>query len=80
VGCEGLDGVHEEHLLMADDPERFAQACVDLLRSPSRREKLAARGWTLADRQYRWEATAERAVDVARDLLSKRKRVHVGSD
>jgi polysaccharide biosynthesis protein PslH len=79
VGCEGLDGVHEEHLLVADDPERFAQACVDLLRSPSRREELAARGWTLADRQYRWEATAERAVDVARNLLGKRKPVHVGS-
>lgn len=40
-GCEGLDVEHGRHLLIADSPRDFAQACAQLLRDPSLRARIA---------------------------------------
>lgn len=44
VGVEGLDLTHGEHVLIADDPERFASAIERLLTDPGLWRRLAHRG------------------------------------
>jgi len=70
IGCEGLDGVDGEHLLVADTPQQFAHACVELLRSPARRETLVRAGRDLVIKKYRWEISTKKALLVARGLLN----------
>ncbi len=35
LGCEGIDVKHEEHLLIADEPARFAEAVLRIMDAPS---------------------------------------------
>ncbi|AWI77032.1 hypothetical protein CEW83_18830 [Parazoarcus communis] len=44
IGAEGLDLEPGRDLLQADSPEKFATACVELLRDPIRRDELATSG------------------------------------
>jgi polysaccharide biosynthesis protein PslH len=69
IGCEGLDCVDGEHLIVADRPQQFAQACVELLRSPARRDSLVRAGRELVMKKYRWEISTRNAVLAVRDLL-----------
>jgi glycosyltransferase involved in cell wall biosynthesis len=70
IGCEGLECVDGEHLMVADSPQQFAQACVELLRSPARREALVRAGRELVMKKYRWEISTRNAVLAVRDLLN----------
>jgi glycosyltransferase involved in cell wall biosynthesis len=62
VGCEGIDGVHEEHLLVADRPQ-FADAIVRSLLDPAAAGERAGRAQQLAEECYDWSAVGRRAVD-----------------
>lgn len=55
VGSEGLQVSDGENIVNADTPETFASAVVGLLEDPSRRERIAAAGYDLVHRKYRWE-------------------------
>ncbi|MCL5735678.1 MAG: glycosyltransferase family 4 protein [Actinobacteria bacterium] len=54
VGCEGLDAVDGETALIADDPHRFAQACIDLLCSPDRGQTMARQAYEFAKERFDW--------------------------
>lgn len=58
VGCEGLDVVDGEHLLVADEPDAFAAACVRLLADPDLRARLARNARARWAERYRWDAIA----------------------
>jgi glycosyltransferase involved in cell wall biosynthesis len=62
VGCEGIDGVHEEHLLVADRPQ-FADAIVQVLLDPAAARERADRAQHLAQQCYDWSVVGRRAVD-----------------
>jgi glycosyltransferase involved in cell wall biosynthesis len=49
---EGLDAQHEEHLLIADSPVRFAEAVDRLLRDPDGARRMAERAWRLCRARY----------------------------
>jgi glycosyltransferase involved in cell wall biosynthesis len=70
IGCEGLEGIDGSHFIVADTPIDFARACVDLLRSPSHRERLARCGRELAYARYRWETSTRNAIDAVGNLLN----------
>ena len=44
LGCEGIDVKHEEHLLIADKPSRFARAVLRLWTSRPRRQRSLQKG------------------------------------
>jgi sugar transferase (PEP-CTERM/EpsH1 system associated) len=54
LGCEGLNVMSGEHLLVADDPGEFADAVIGLLRDDARRARLGAAGRALVEREYSW--------------------------
>lgn len=62
VGCEGIDGVHGEHFLVADRPQ-FADAIVRSLLDPAAAGERASRAQQLAEQCYDWSAVGQRAVD-----------------
>lgn len=45
LGCEGVPVQHGEHLLVANSPDFFAEACCHLLADPGLRQHLASAGW-----------------------------------
>jgi glycosyltransferase involved in cell wall biosynthesis len=54
-GAEGLDVRHGEHLLIADTPEAFAAAVLQVLADRSLRAQLAAGGRRLVEERYGWQ-------------------------
>ncbi|HLI05175.1 MAG TPA: glycosyltransferase [Ktedonobacteraceae bacterium] len=55
IGCEGLAVVPGRHLMIEDQPEKFAQAVVALLNDSERRRALGAAGRALVETEYSWE-------------------------
>jgi glycosyltransferase involved in cell wall biosynthesis len=53
-GAEGIDVINGKHLLIADSPEQYASAVVQLLRDPELSQKIAENGCRLIRQQYDW--------------------------
>ncbi len=58
VGAEGLPVTPGRDIAIADEPERFAQAVVRLLRSPGVRQELETAARELVVNRYDWSAVA----------------------
>ena len=58
VGAEGLPVTNGEHVLLADQPDTFARAVVQLLRDVDRRRQLEAAARTLVVETYDWAAVS----------------------
>jgi glycosyltransferase involved in cell wall biosynthesis len=68
VGCEGIDVVDGEHVLVADDAVAFADACVRLTKDGGLRNRLAEAGAKLFESTYQWSTIHERFVSLLSDL------------
>src|SRR5262249_34378085 len=56
VGCDGLDVVDGEHLLVADAPVAFAAACARVVDDDALRTHLVDRAYDLVAARYDWRA------------------------
>ena len=54
IGCEGLDAVEEENILIRDTPEGFAEAVLALLSDPELRAELGRGGRKMVEEKYSW--------------------------
>lgn len=52
IGCEGLDVRHGENIMIADRPEDFSSAVIQLLQDPALRAKLGRNGRQLVEEKY----------------------------
>ncbi len=59
LGCEGIGVHHNKELLIADDPEKFAQCVLQLIDDQTLAHKLGAAGRELALRQYSWRSVVD---------------------
>lgn len=75
IGCEGLAVVPEEHLLLADRPEEFAQAVVRLLKDAELRDRLGTTGRRLVEEVYSWERCGAQLVRVLETHVPEREQV-----
>ncbi len=64
VGAEGLVYEHGANILIADDPQAFAAACVDLLQDVSRRRAMATAARRMVAERFSWERVAERLEQI----------------
>jgi glycosyltransferase involved in cell wall biosynthesis len=64
LGAEGLGAKHGEHLLLADDPDDFADAVLRLWNDPSLRARLGEAGRSHYEDRFTWPA-AWRKLDEA---------------
>lgn len=68
-GCEGLDVVHQQHLLIADTEKDFAQAVIDLLGNDQLRITLGSNGRSFVREQYSWDHIASMYEQVYKELV-----------
>lgn len=64
IGCEGLDVVDGEHLLIADNSQRFAENAVRLLTDEGLRNSIATKARQLVVDHYDWDVIARKLVKV----------------
>ncbi len=72
IGCEGLEVGHEKHLLIADEPESFAEAVDRLARQPRLRQELTVQARRLVEERYGWPAIGERLAGIYEEELTRR--------
>jgi hypothetical protein len=65
IGAQGLGLEPGRHLLIADDAESFARACVSLLTDPVRRRQLADEGQAAFLGNHQWSVARQRVRDLA---------------
>ena len=58
LGAEGLDVAPGKEILLAGEPDDFAEACLRFLECPAERERLAAAAWDRVSSRHSWEAAA----------------------
>lgn len=75
VGCEGLAVVPAEHLLVADQPEEFARAVVQLLQNVEMRTRFGKAGRALVEEKYSWERSGAQLLRVLETHVPERKQM-----
>jgi glycosyltransferase involved in cell wall biosynthesis len=66
-GAEGLEIVPGEHLLIENEPEAFASACIRLLGTPGLRRRLTERAHRLVEAKYGWQQIGHRFRDMVEE-------------
>jgi polysaccharide biosynthesis protein PslH len=69
IGCEGLDVIDGEHLLIGDTPERFAENTVRLLRRRQLSQSICINARRLVEGCYGWDKIAERLMHVYDEMI-----------
>jgi glycosyltransferase involved in cell wall biosynthesis len=72
LGAEGLDGVPDQHLLIADDPAEFARAVLKVLSEPKLADEIGGAGRALAVERYSWRSAARSLEAFFRQTLARR--------
>jgi polysaccharide biosynthesis protein PslH len=73
IGSEGIDVVNNESALIADEPQSFANAVIELFHNASLRQKLVRNGYELMQSQYEWSVIG-RQVENYYQILVNRSR------
>jgi len=71
LGAEGLDAMHGENILLADEPAQFAAYVLRLLRDERQRFRLGRAGRRLVKERYAWSSIAT-AMEAAYDAACQR--------
>ncbi len=63
-GCEGLDVIDGEHLLIADDPEQFAKKTVLLLSDEALRQRITDKARKLVETRFDWSVIGRKLLQI----------------
>jgi glycosyltransferase involved in cell wall biosynthesis len=69
IGAEGLELTPGNQILLADEPEAFAQTTVDLLKDRARREELGRSARVVVVEKYSQKSLGKRLQDALADLV-----------
>lgn len=69
-GAEGLEVIDGEHLLIADEPEEFADMVVRLLLDSGLRHRLGANAYRLIEEKYNWAVVMPKFLDLLDQVFS----------
>jgi glycosyltransferase involved in cell wall biosynthesis len=71
VGCEGINVSNGKNILIADNPEDFANKTIELLKNPDMRINLEKNALELV-KTYDWSLIGEKQELVYKDVMSRR--------
>jgi glycosyltransferase involved in cell wall biosynthesis len=66
IGVEGIDAVADQHLLVADDADRFAAAVCTLLEDVATASAICDAARRYVEQRHSWDAVAAEVDDVWR--------------
>jgi polysaccharide biosynthesis protein PslH len=64
IGCEGLDVIDEQHLMIADNPEQFAEKTVRLLADATLRQRIGTNARQVVVSRYDWDVIVKRLMQI----------------
>ena len=67
IGCQGIEVVDGQHVLIANNETDFSSRVIELLHNPQRAQALAAAGWALVEQKYDWK----KIIDVLEPKLQE---------
>jgi glycosyltransferase involved in cell wall biosynthesis len=79
IGAEGLDVEDGRHLLIADDPDAFADACVRVLTDPRLAESLTTEARARYEDRYRWAPIRALVGEIARSVAAGERAATEGA-
>lgn len=71
IGCEGLDVQDEEHLFIANSPQKFSERVIQLLTEEMTYERMVASGRKLVEERYDWDPIAEKLLEVYTTIAAR---------
>lgn len=71
VGCEGLDAVDGENILIRDDPRELASAVAGVLRDEELRTKLGRNARRTVETSYSWDVIGKKMLNSYQALASE---------
>jgi glycosyltransferase involved in cell wall biosynthesis len=71
IGCEGLEISPDQNILIADNPEQFAEKTLRLLHGPDERKRLGQAARQLVETRYSWEHIGKTQQDVYESVVQK---------
>lgn len=71
LGAEGIDIEEDDHLMIADTPESFAERIESLLEDEEMREQMGTRARQLIEETYTWSAIEPLLLDPIDDVLDR---------
>ncbi len=74
IGCEGLDAVDGENILIRDDPREFANAIRAVLEDDSLRRRLGEAGRATVERLYSWDSVGRDLIETYRSIANAGSR------
>jgi len=69
IGAEGLEVTDREHILLEDEPDKFAESIVSLIENDSMSNKLGERANILVGKTYDWKAIVKKLVVLYEKIL-----------
>jgi len=75
IGCEGIDVHNGESVLIADDPQSFADSVIRLMNDQSLRRKLTENGYETVTAQYTWSVIGEQVEALYKAFRPDRAQV-----
>jgi sugar transferase (PEP-CTERM/EpsH1 system associated) len=69
IGCEGLNVIDGEHLLIADEPDQFADKTIRLLLDHWLYQRITINGRKLVEDQYDWDKVAGKLMQVYTEMV-----------
>ena len=69
IGAEGLNFVNGESILLRDDPDDFASACVELVESPSQAVSIGLKARREALKHYERSVVLEKITSLIQEIL-----------
>jgi sugar transferase (PEP-CTERM/EpsH1 system associated) len=73
IGAEGLPVHHGQDILLEDDPQRFAEAVLQLLESPEPRLQIGAAARQLVENGYSWAAIGSSFGEILEKVTSRHR-------
>jgi glycosyltransferase involved in cell wall biosynthesis len=73
LACEGLDVAPGRHLLVADEPARFAEAVIRVLEDRPLADRLGAAGRQLMESRYGWDTATARLEELHDRVLAAKR-------
>lgn len=70
VSLEGLDLREDEHVIIADEPERFAAQIIRLIEDPDLAARLGRNGQAFVRSEYSWESSATLLEGILLDAVN----------
>jgi len=68
IGSEGLDVEDKQNIVTADEPQKFAEGIVTLLRNGEEADRIAANGRKLVEERYDWNVVTQKLLSLIEEI------------